>query len=416
MSTSTTTMTDPVVLDWLRDTAHPVNETAGDATGSDLVSLTDRIAPATVVGLGESTRFSSQTYGIRERIFRSLVREHGFRALAIQDSAASGARLDAYVRKGIGDPRSILAEAWRPWRTAEMVATLTWLRDYNEHNPDQQVAVFGIEQPSAEPSDYAAVLDYVGSDAPERLSQLQEHLAPIRTAHRTDEHIQRHQGIHPGPPFAEHAREALALLATLPTGTAHRDALVHARRIVDFHENSVAAQGPAVRDEQHSAGTIIDQHNSTGARIVYWDGTAHTAGTTLSVGDSTTMRFRGVGSYLRAHFGPRYLSVAISFHHGDLGAAIAPEPRPELVEAALGTVDLPAFYVDLRDEAPRQVQQWRRGPAWTRTISGVYNPDEDNEAKLAVSDLASAFDVLIHIRETTPVQWLPEFYERPATP
>lgn len=44
-----------------------------------------------------------------------------------------------------------------------------------------------------------------------------------------------------------------------------------------------------------------------------------------------------------------------------------------------------------------------------RTISGVYDPAKDDEAFIAVDSLADAFDVLIHIRAATPVEWLPEF-------
>ncbi|MFD9633546.1 hypothetical protein ACFWX8_23105, partial [Streptomyces violascens] len=69
-----------------------------------LDELADRLAgdAAAVVGIGESTRFSRETYGIRDQLFRRLVRHHGFRALAVQDSAGVGAVLDLYVLGGDG--------------------------------------------------------------------------------------------------------------------------------------------------------------------------------------------------------------------------------------------------------------------------------------------------------------------------
>lgn len=407
MPTPSSTIAETAVLDWLRGAAHPVRATEPDATGTDLEPLTDRLAPAKVVGLGESTRFSRQTYGVRERITRTLVEEHGFRALAIQDSAAVGERINAYVRTGKGDPHTILAGAWRPWRTEEMVATLKWLRGHNERHPDRQVEVIGVAPPSAEPADYDAILDYVRTAAPQHLPQLRAHLDPIRTAHQIDEHVQRHQGIHPGRPFADDARDALTLLSALPGDPdAHRAALAHAGRIVAFHENSVAGQSGFARDERRLAEIVIEHHNRTGARIVFWDGTAHTSGLPIGMGGD---EFRGIGSHLRTCFGPRYLSVAIGFHHGDLGVVTAPEPRPDLVDAALGTVDLPAFYIDLRDEAPEDVHRWRRGPARARVISGVYDPAEDDKAHIELNSLAGAFDMLIHIRKATALHWLPEF-------
>ncbi|MBF6350318.1 MULTISPECIES: erythromycin esterase family protein [Nocardia] len=417
MTPSPSTHTADAVHRWLRDNAQPVSSTDAADTGPDLRTLTDHLATATVVGLGESTRFSRQSYGIRDRILRTLVTEHGFRALAIQDSARSAARLDAYVRGGSGDPHTALAAAWRPLRTAETVGTLEWLRAYNSDHPGDQVAVLGIRPAAAEPADYDEVLAYAHRWAPDRAGELAAHLSPIRSAHRVDEHVQRHQGIHPGRPFAEHARAALTLLHTLaqPTGAeaaaAYSTALGRARQIVAFHENSVAGRGSFGSDDPQPARTIIDHHRSTGARIVYWDGIAHTAGIDSGFGPAET-RFHSEGSGLRAYFGTGYLSVAIGFRHGDLGTAIAPEPHPDLVDADLAGVDLPAYFVDLRDDAPPEVRAWQAAPARMRVISGVYDPSADEAARLEVSSLAAAFDVLVHIRETSPVHWLPEPADR----
>jgi erythromycin esterase len=39
----------------------------------------------------------------------------------------------------------------------------------------------------------------------------------------------------------------------------------------------------------------------------------------------------------------------------------------------------------------------------------VYDPARDSEARIRLSSLAGAFDVLIHVHEASPVGWLPEF-------
>ncbi|MEU2172782.1 erythromycin esterase family protein [Nocardia sp. NPDC019219] len=387
---------------WLRDNAVAIDSSDPDASGADLDTLIARLGAATVVGLGESTRFSRQTFGVRERLFRGLVERHGFRALAIQDSARSGERWDRFVTDGAGDPETVLAGAWRPWRTEESVATLRWIRAYNLAHPDDPVRIFGVEPPHAEPSDYDAVLDYVRRAAPDRFAAIEAHLAPIRTAHQVDEHVQRHHGTHPGRPFVEHAEDALALLAELPDTSERTTALGHARLILDFHRQSVANRGFA-RDERPAAERVLERRRSTGAKIVYWDGLAHTSGLPIVLG---SVEFRGTGSHLRAELGDGYVSVGIGFHHGDLGATVAPDPQPDLADAALGAVELPAYYVDLRASAPEPVREWLTGPAKLRTISGVYDPAADATANIRLASLVDAFDVLIHLRETTPVHWL----------
>ncbi|MFI6870320.1 erythromycin esterase family protein [Nocardia sp. NPDC050406] len=396
----TNTLPAPAVRDWLRTNAHPLTPTDADPG-----PLTDSLAAATVVGLGESTRFSVQTYGVAEGIFRGLVRRHGFRTLALQDGARSGDRMNRYVLGGDGTAEEALAGAWRPLRTRELADTLDWIRGFNAAHPDDPVQVFGVQAPHAEESDYDAVLSYAQAEAPEHLAALTTHLETIRTAHRVDEHVQRHNGVHPGRPFAEHARDALALLETLPATPSQASALDHARLILDFHENSVAGRGSFARDdeEETAANRIADHRRRTGAKIVYRDGIAHTAAVDMGYGDAL---FRSPGSRLRAALGTGYASVAIGFHHGDLDITVVPEPGADHVDALLGTIDAPAHYVDLRSPAPESVRAWLDGPGKFRVISGVYDPAEDHKAHLDVPAIAAAFDVLVHIREATPLRWL----------
>lgn len=400
-----TTTQVPEIQDWLRGTAHAVTDTRANHVGTDLDPLIDRLGTATVVGLGESTRFSEQTFGLRDRLFRGLVERHGFRALAIQDGGRSGERLDRYVLGGDGTAEEALAGAWRPWRTREMADTLNWIRAFNKAHPGDPVRVFGVQPPHAEPSDYDAVLEFVRNEAPDRLAAMTSHLETIRTAHHMDEHVQRHNGVHPGRPFAEHARDAVALLEELPDTPAREAALSHARLILDFHENTVAGRGSFSRnDEEEAAAVRIGEHrNQTGAKVAYWDGIAHTAAVEFGFGDTT---FRSPGSHLRNTLGPGYLSVALGFHHGDLGVSVAPDPGSDHVDALLGAVDLPAYYLDLTVEAPESVRAWRTSAGKFRVISGVYDPAQDDRAHLTVPVIAAAFDVLVHVRETTPVHWL----------
>ncbi|MEU8780353.1 erythromycin esterase family protein [Streptomyces sp. NPDC048637] len=384
----------------------PQQADVGPLSDATLDELAEKFAAATtIVGIGESTRASRETFGVRDQLFRRLVQHHGFRALAIQDSSGIAAGLDRYVHTGEGDAAAALDGAWRPWRTAEMAAALEWIRAFNRDHPDDPIRIFGVQPVRAQPEDYDAVLDHVHGSAPERLAEVASHLEPIRTAHRIDEHVQRARGMHPGRPFADHARDALALIRSLPDVDHGDGILARMRLIVDFHEGSVAGQGFATDDVALWAAAIGDYQRRTGLRVVYWDGIAHTSAAAVT---SPLAPERGPqpseGSLLRQWYGAQYVSVAIGFHHGDLGVVTVPEPARDLIDAKLGEVDLPAHWLDLRHDAVRR--QWD-GPAKARVISGVYDPSRDAAEHIAVASLADAFDVLIHIRRVTPVRWLP---------
>ncbi|MFI2073424.1 MULTISPECIES: erythromycin esterase family protein [Streptomyces] len=379
--------------------ARPLSDAALD-TIAQKISET-----ALVAGIGESTRFSRETFGVQDRLLHRLVHHHGFRALAIQDTVAAGDALDRYVRSGDGSAASALDGAWRPWRTVEMATTLEWIRAFNRDHPNDPVRILGVKPAQTRLEDYDAVLDHVRRSAPELAEELASHLDPIRTAHHTDEHVQRHQGTHPGRPFAEHARDALALVRSLP-GLAHDDdVLTRMRGIADYHERSVAGRGDYAGDAAAWAGAIGDHQRRTGTRVVYWDGIVHTSATATTLGMATENGPRpSTGGLLREAYGDAYVSVAIGFHHGDLGVTVVPEPGADLIDATLGQVDLPAHWLDLRHDDVRR--RWD-GPAKLRVIGGVYDPSRDATAYTAVASLADAFDVLIHFREASAVRWLP---------
>ena len=375
-------------------------------SGEALDELAATIAAgATVAGLGESTRFAHETFSVRDQIFRRLARDHGFRALALQDNASVAAKLDRYVTAGEGTAESALDDAWRPWRTTETTVALDWIRVFNQEHADDQIRIFGVKPTQAESADYDAVLDYVRRIAPDRLEEISAHLEPIRTAHHIDEHVQNARGLHPGRAFADHARDARAILRSLPGDDPNGSVAEQMRRIVDYHESSVAGRGTYAGDSEVWARTIQDYQNRTNARVAYWDGISHTSAAPVTLGLAPE---RGpqptVGSVLRQLYGSRYRSTAIGFHHGDLGVASVPDPAHDLIDAELGRTEQPAVWSNLHSgDAHRR---WDR-PAKARVISGVYDVSRDAAEHLAVESLTDAFDVLIHIRQVTPVRWLP---------
>lgn len=121
---------------WLARTAHPL---------TDLEPLHDIVGDAVVVGLGESCHGASELFTVKDRMLRFLVEHKGFRAVAWEDDWTWGQRVDQYVTGGDGDPRELLADAIIVWRTEEILATLTWLREYNAAHPADMVRFVGVD-------------------------------------------------------------------------------------------------------------------------------------------------------------------------------------------------------------------------------------------------------------------------------
>lgn len=137
--------------------------------------------------------------------------------------------------------------------------------------------------------------------------------------------------------------------------------------------------------------------------MAYWDGIAHSSAAAAVLGLAAERGSQPTaGSVLRHHYGTRYVSVGIGFHHGDLGVAVVPEPAPDWLDARLGATDRPALWLDLRSVESRAA--WD-GPAKIRVISG-YTPARDALEHLAVDSLTEAFDLLVQVRQVTSVHWL----------
>lgn len=156
--------------------------------------------------------------------------------------------------------------------------------------------------------------------------------------------------------------------------------------------------------ERRLAEDTIWWHEHTGDKIVYWGGIGHTAnGAPRTVSPSSPPATHyNAGSHLRECFGPGYLSLGLTFQHGSLPYPV-PAPPADFAETPLGAAGLDLFLLDLRAESPDPVRAWLDGPARTRLIGPVYDPENDSSYHLSGGSLTDWFDVIAHCRKVTPV-------------
>jgi erythromycin esterase len=245
-----------------------------------------------------------------DRVVRLLVEELGFRCVALEEDWTKGLQLDQYLATGTRDPRALLGDAGPPWRTAEILRLLTWMRAYNQAHPDDRVHLLGVDVVAVGRLAYEAVTRYVQQAAPDRAGELEQQLAPTRPTGG----VHRHLGwLHRQPdtqPLLEHARRAYGLVASLPASGDQALALQHAKVIVGFYAYH-ARQWVAVRDQQ-MAENLRWWQQRTGQRVVYWAANVHTASDprlAISYPPFPPARGRTAGARLREWYGRGYRSV-----------------------------------------------------------------------------------------------------------
>jgi erythromycin esterase len=246
---------------------------------------------------------------------------------------------------------------------------------------------------------------------PAAAQRLRERYDIIRTAHDLPEHVQHTQGVHPGRPFTELAREAFDLVGTLPHTEGTQEAQARARHIVDYHAESIANGFDYGALRHRAVDRLTSLVRERGTKVAYWDGVALTANAPrLEPFALFEEPIQTVGSALRDELGAGYALLLITFGHGDLGdlhqRQRAPEPRPDSLNAALTAAGPQRSLLDLRGRHGGAVTEWLRGPHLLRIIAGIYDSQADSEHYLSVGPLDEWFDAILHTDTITPTTLL----------
>ncbi|MQM27870.1 erythromycin esterase family protein [Glycomyces albidus] len=380
---------------WIRDHALPLG---------DRGPVIEAAKAASVVAVGENTRESAEIDRHRVDLVKALVEQAGYRIVVIPDSANVAERMDEYVLGKRSDLREVVMSGWLPNRTEATAGLLEWARSFNERNAGAPVRVIGNGPWQTEPEDYDRVLASAQQADPASAAAIRERYDVIRTAHDVNEHIQVHQGTHPGRPFAELAGEALDLVRVL----ALEPGVVElAERILGFHANSVAAKPDFGEVSRSIAERIIAAHEETGEKLVYFDGFALTgvlSGAEVAVNPGRP--FATAGRLLRDRFGDGYVSVLLAFGHGTIrGGLEIPEPAQGHVERAFLDSGADEVLVPLRGSGDGD---WPSRATRLRIIAGVYDPSEDERHGIDLPSLRDAADFVGFVRTITQTPPLEE--------
>jgi erythromycin esterase len=405
---------DPVVP-VLERAASPLRTAEPGGDPSDLRPVGRAVGDAAVVGMGEATHGSHEFLTMKDRVFRYLVERRGFRTFALETSWSAGVRLDDYVVHGKGDPERIMREdfqytyALNP--TAENLALVEWMRDYNRRHPRDPVRFMGDDWGYTGPELYDRVTDYVARVRPDLTPRFEELYRGLRPAVPSGEYQKTYltRPLAERQEMASRTGRALELLESLaPRGGAGREefaeVLRHATVIdqtatgygFDFEDPQQVAEAMRWRDEV-MADNVVRWHEHTGHRILL---AAHNNHIGYDPEDPQVLP-RTQGAVLRDRLGSGYVSVGLTFGRGSFKATDPEETRmlthtvgpalPGSNEHTLDQVRHDRWVLDLRT-APGPARSWLAEARPTRSVGTAY-PGERNWFGMA---LGRCFDVLIH--------------------
>ncbi|MGW3284902.1 erythromycin esterase family protein [Streptomyces sp. NPDC001002] len=405
----------PTVVDALDRAAHPLRTVEPGGDTRDLSPLDRMIGGARVVGLGEATHSSHDFFALKDRVFRHLVAEKGFRTFALEASWSTGLRLDDYVVHGKGDPRRIMREEFQRdylwWNNAEYLQLVEWMRSYNIHHPDDPVRFMGDDLAWTGAEVYDEVADFVAATHPASSARLAALYRGLRPDVPTGAYIERYLN----KPYAERmdmARrtvEALDLVRRQAPGAdreAYEWAVQQATAIdrtarqyaFDFEDPAQIAGAMRYRDEAMAANTVWWQRH-TGTKVLLSAHDAHIGYVSSDPAHYPKMQ----GAFLRDRLGAGYVSVGLTFDRGSFNATgpdgaihhwtLGPAPAGSN-EETLDRARARDYVVDLRSVGS-PAREWLAGARPTRTIGTDY-PDGPYDIALA-----RTHDVLIHLHRVS---------------
>jgi len=406
-------------------------EPIGDLERAPIDGLVNRLAPAKVVLIGESTHGTSEFYRFRARLTRELIRRHGFSIVALEADWPDTAVVDQRVRgrkvHTLREPPFSRFPRWM-WRNAEMRDFVAWLDDHNRAIPHvgERVSIHGLDVYSLNNS-IGAVLDYLESVDPDTAESARVRygcFSPWETDPAT------YGRAVTGGRMASCEPEAVAILTDLLAkrvqyhgrdGDSHFDAARNAT-VVREAERYYRAMYWGSREswnlrDRHMMDTLeaVLTHRGPHARAVVWAHNSH-------VGDAsaTEMGSRGetnIGELARQRFGSAACLVGMGTHTGTVAAAdnwgdpvriMTVQPsHADSYERICHDSGVSAFSMHLRQPHHADLRGRLLSPHLERAIGVIYRPDTEILSHYFQASLARQFDEWIWFDRTSAVEPLP---------
>jgi len=420
----------------IRETAEPI----ADPDTDDLGALYERLEDARVVLLGEATHGTSEFYRMRARITRDLIRDHGFRLVAVEADWPDAARIDRYVRgrpmPEQREPAFTRFPTWM-WRNTDVRELVDWLHAHNADRPAEDRAAFhGLDLYSLFRS-IDAVLAYLDEVDPEAASVARARYGCL-TPWERDPAVYGRAAITGAYRVCE--AEVVQILRDLldrrleyiaADGEEFLDAVQNARLVANAERYyRIMYRGSAeswnLRDG-HMFDTLqlLLATRGPDAKAIVWAHNSHCGNAA-----ATEMGVRGehnIGQLAREAFGGDARLVGFGTDTGTVAAAsewgahmevktVRPS-HPESYERVFHDTDLEACLLHLREPVRPEVRGELEPTRLERAIAVIYRPETELQSHYFQACLPHQFDEYVWFDRTRAVQPLagPELAGVPDT-
>jgi len=133
-------------ISWARENAVSVDWDSPAIAGPEAAAVKKIIGNSSIVALGEPAHGTHEPLAYRNRLFRFLVEECGYTAIAMETGFTEARLLNDYVLGGPSNPFDIVQRGftWGFGSAGENLELLQWLRSHNSAS-ERKVRIYGID-------------------------------------------------------------------------------------------------------------------------------------------------------------------------------------------------------------------------------------------------------------------------------
>jgi erythromycin esterase len=396
----------------------------GSAGDTDLSALKSIVGDARLVGFGEAIHRGHEFLILRNEVFKYLVEQQGFTAIATESGYAASLKVDDYVL-GRGqltdDVVAAVFSFTAPTAYAENRSLIEWMRSYNARpGVKRKIRFYGLE-PVAQASGQAFIrdevelaLDYLAVLDPEQAPRFAARLTPVieATVRHGYENLTQEQrdaytvaladlvGL-----FERHHVQWAARSSSLDYQRAYRNALNARALDADLRNFGwwISRHGDRNQRDASSAQLaewVLSQEGPKGRVMLF----AHNLHLRKGPVSKPARKFTSMGQHLHETqgtnlvvIGSAYQSMRGAFEkaRGNSQETAVDSMPDESVGAVLSQVPMQRFVVDLRAGAMADA-----GAQWWGSPRNFHGAGEDH----MVLTPRDCFDALIFTRDVTPAR------------
>lgn len=406
---------DEAVVAWFKSRAMPLRSVTPGSGFEDLAPLRSVLRDVRVVGLGEATHGSRELFTVKHRLIEFLVRELGFRIVALEGSAAATNAFNDYIH-GRGERAPVLAALDANWITAnqELLATIDWLRTHNASAAEADRVHFAGLDPQVNASAIDDLLRFLRAHAPESAKRSEPLLELLRVE---DEKANRFERTNVPVERVHEIQRLIAFLVTNEGDLVRRSSAREYARALDsarllaqsaeFNSSLPAGEG-GTRDGYMAENLFRALQSRPGARAIVWSHNAH-----ISASDRSS--YKPLGALLRAAYGNGYYAFATAFARGSFRAQVPGSVPPDVrnfliaappassIDSMLAAMRAGNAIVDLRGATPPdpRVAAWLNVPQRMHWVGALYADSGPEGQRAQPFLLGRDFDGIIFLETTT---------------